>query len=128
MGLLSNSCSEPFFLTSINGNRGYSETVEAIIANDDNRLSATQEPIRLPFEDRNRMTRLYEEVVARLEEMAMITARTLRMDASEGFSVKFRPLSEGDEAEFTAAEIVSTPRGCACYDYREGACYRTTTR
>lgn len=100
--------------------------MEAPIKNNGNRLEAEKEAILLPFEDRNRMTRLYEEVVARLEEMAMITARTLRMDDRAEFSVKFRPLSEGDGAEFTAAEIVSTLRTGGCYDYRYGTCYRTT--
>jgi hypothetical protein len=48
------------------------------------------------------------------------------MDDRAEFSVKFRPLSEGDGAEFTAAEIVSTLRTGGCYDYRYGTCYRTT--
>ena len=112
-----------FFITSITCDPGYSEAVP--IANNEDHPSATREAIILPFEDRTRMTRLYEEVVARLEEMAMITARTLRMDPGARFSIKFHPFSEGDEAEFTAAEIVSTPQGCGCYHYRDGACYRT---
>lgn len=71
------------------------------------------------------MNRLYEEVVARLEEMGMITARILRLGPSPSYSVKFCPVSE-DGAELTAAEIVSTPQSSGFYDYRAGACYRTT--
>ena len=71
------------------------------------------------------MSRLYEEVTARLEEMAMITSRTLRMNPSLGFTVKFNPLSENFDAEFMAVEIISSPQGRGCYDYRAGACYRS---
>ena len=84
---------------------------------------AGKEPIILPSEDRIRMTRLYEEVLTRLEEMAMITARTLKMDAGADSTIKFNPLAEEDEVEFTAIEIVSTAQGRGCYDYREGACF-----
>ena len=87
-----------------------------------------REQIILQSEDRNRLTRLYEEVVVRLEEMALITARTLRMDAGGRFVVKFNPLVEGDETELTAVEIISTPEGRGYYDYREGACFRTIVR
>ena len=43
------------------------------------------------------MTRLYEEVVTRLEEMAMITVRALKMDAQMELAVKFNPLAEQRE-------------------------------
>lgn len=73
------------------------------------------------------MTRLYEEVFTRLEEMAMITVRALKLDARADFAVKFNPLAEQDEPEFAAVEIVSTTEGSGCYDYREGACFGTKT-
>jgi len=73
------------------------------------------------------MTRLYEEVFTRLEEMAMITARALKLDTRADFAVKFNPMAEQDEREFAAVEIVSMPEGSGCYDYREGACFGTTT-
>jgi hypothetical protein len=69
------------------------------------------------------MTRLYEEVFTRLEEMAMITARALKLDARADLAVKFNPLAEHDKYEFAAVEIVSTPDCSGCYDYREGACF-----
>jgi hypothetical protein len=102
--------------------------VQASRENNGKLIPSADEQITLPYEDRNRMTRLYEEVVARLEEMAMITARTLRINPAAGFSVRFSPLSEGVDEEFTAAEIVSTLQGCGCYDYRQGACYRTAPK
>ena len=71
------------------------------------------------------MTRLYEEVFTRLEEMAMITARALKLDARADFAVKFNPLPEPVEHEFAVVEIVSTAQGSGCYDYREGACFGT---
>lgn len=89
---------------------------------------AAKEPIILPSEDRIRMARLYEEVLTRLEEMAMITARTLRMNAGAGSTVKFNPLAEEGKVEFTSVEIVCTAQGCGCYDYREGACFETIAR
>lgn len=75
-----------------------------------------------------RMTRLYEEVFTRLEEMAMITARALKLDARADLAVKFNPLAEPNEHEFAAVEIVSTAGCSGCYDYREGACFGTETR
>ena len=74
------------------------------------------------------MTRLYEEVFTRLEEMAMITARALRLDARAEMAVKFNPLPEQKEHEFAAVEIVSTAECSGCYDYREGACFGIETR
>lgn len=85
-------------------------------------------PIFLPSEDRIRMTRLYEEVFIRLEEMAMITARILKLEAGAEFSVRFNPLPELKEHEFAAVEVVSTAGCSGCYDYRAGACFGTETR
>ena len=82
----------------------------------------------LPADDRIRMTRLYEEVFTRLEEMAMITARAIKLDARANFAVKFIPLTEQKDYEFAAVEIVSTEECSGCYDYREGACFGTEIR
>jgi hypothetical protein len=73
------------------------------------------------------MTRLYEEVFTRLEEMAMITARSLKLNPRANFTVKFAPLPKQEEYEFAAVEIVSTPEGAGWYDYQEGACFETKT-
>jgi hypothetical protein len=81
--------------------------------------------IILPSDDRMRMTRLYEEVSTRLEEMAMITARTLKMNATAGSVIRFNPLEEDGGLEFGAVEIVTSRQGHGCYDYRDGACFRT---
>ena len=69
------------------------------------------------------MTRLYEEVSTRLEEMAMITARALQLEARADYAVKFNPLSEQMDRDLAAVEIVSTPRSRGCFDYRQGACF-----
>jgi hypothetical protein len=83
----------------------------------------TKEPVVLSVEDRNRMSRLYEEVRTRLEEMAMITTRTLKMPGGAVSEVQFSPLASGAEGEFPAVEIVRTLRGCGYYDYAQGACF-----
>jgi len=74
-------------------------------------------------EDRNRMTRLYEEVLTRLEEMALITARTLDIKPGLCPHVKFTPTFVPDQADFAPVEIVSTLGGRGFYDYVEGACF-----
>jgi hypothetical protein len=90
---------------------------------DENSNMFTKNPVILPSEDRNRMSRLYEEVRIRLEEMAMITARTLKINAGRGSEVKFCPIPSADEIEFEAVELVRAPRGRAGYDYRQGVCF-----
>ena len=74
------------------------------------------------------MTRLYEEVFTRLEEMAMITARALKLDARAASAVRFSPLTEQRDKEFAAVEIVATADCTGCYDYREGACFGIETQ
>ena len=69
------------------------------------------------------MTRLYEEVLTRVEEMAMITARSLKLEEHLGLAVKFNPLEGQDEHDLPAVEIVSAGEYRGCYDYREGACF-----
>ena len=86
-------------------------------------MSLVQKTVILPAEDRCRMSRLYEEVRVRLEEMAMITARTLKINASRGSDVKFCPLAAGADGGRETVELFRTTRGQGCYDYREGACF-----
>lgn len=89
-----------------------------------NRLSAVKESVFLPTEDRNRMSRLYEEVWVRLDEMAMITARTLKLHASRPCEVRFCPVTPKAESECEAVELVRTSgSGWGCYDYRQGLCF-----
>jgi len=83
----------------------------------------TKEPVVLPAEDRNRMARLYEEVWIRMEEMAMITARTLKLAADRDSVVKFCPFDSGSVSDFEAVELVRTSRGRGCYAYRQGICF-----
>jgi hypothetical protein len=85
--------------------------------------SLAQKTVILPAEDRNRMSRLYEEVRIRLEEMAMITSRTLKLNSGWRAEVRFLPLASGAEVEFEAVELVCTPQRCGCYDYRQGSCF-----
>ena len=86
-------------------------------------MSLAKKTVILPAEDRNRMSRLYEEVRIRLEEMAMITSRTLKWNACRGPEVGFCPLTSGAEVEFEAVELVCTSQRCGCYDYRQGSCF-----
>ena len=86
-------------------------------------VSHPKEPVVLPSEDRNRMCRLYEEVWVRLEEMAMITARTLKMNAGRSMEVRFQPCGSSSEFDLEAVELVRTAQGRGCYDYRRGSCF-----
>ena len=79
--------------------------------------------IVLSAEDRNRMSRLYEEVRTRLEEMAMIATRTLKVAGDRKSEAQFlNPFREGDGG-LGAVAIVRTTRGFACYDYGQGSCF-----
>jgi len=69
------------------------------------------------------MTRLYEEVRIRLEEMAMITARNLKMKPGWDAEVQFVLFAPEAEVGFEAVELIRTERGCGCYDYRQGECF-----
>ena len=69
------------------------------------------------------MSRLYEEVWVRLEEMAMITARTLKIHGGRGTEISFRVHESGSEFESEAVELVRTSRGSGCYEYRRGLCF-----
>ena len=68
------------------------------------------------------MSRLYEEVRVRLEEMAMITSRTLKLNTLHDWTLRFQPLGH----ESGAVELLRTAQGAGCYDYRGGACFETT--
>jgi len=80
------------------------------------------EPVLLHTEDRHRMIRLYEEVLTRLEEMAMITGRTLGLDTDCVFEVRFRPLSANPDGP-NVVELFRGGVGSACYDYNRGVCF-----
>jgi len=82
-----------------------------------------KEPVFLPAEDRTRMARLYEEVWIRLEEMAMITSRTLKLDAGRESEIGFRHFAQEPKFDYDAVELVRTSRGAGCYDYRHGLCF-----
>jgi hypothetical protein len=83
----------------------------------------TEKLFVLSVEDRNRMSRLYEEVRTRLEEMVMIGARTLRLTIECRSDAEFTlPFVEG-EPEFGAVAIVRISRGYLCYDYSQGVCF-----
>ena len=84
----------------------------------------TKTAVLLHSDDRQRMTRLYEEVLTRLEEMAMITARNLGMNAGARFDIAFRPLTAAVAGEFEAVELVRGLSGTGCYDYHRGACFQ----
>jgi len=78
--------------------------------------------VMLAAEDRHRMTRLYEEVQTRLEEMALITRRTLNLRPGVS-EVKFTPVFAPEQSDFASVEIVATLEGSGYYDYLEGACF-----
>jgi hypothetical protein len=82
-------------------------------------------PVVLSLEDRSRMARLYEEVRIRLEEMAMIAARNLKMNSGWDAEVQF--VAHAPETEVEAVELIRTARGCGCYDYRLGECFEVET-
>jgi len=69
------------------------------------------------------MYRLYEEVRTRLEEMAMITTRILRISEDCRAEVQFTSPFREEDPEFGAVAIVRTSRGYACYDYAQGVCF-----
>ena len=110
-------------MTTRAGDGAYSEPVQANRISDRNAAPVAEQPVILPLEVRIRMTRLYEEVLTRIEEMAMILTRTLKMTSAATATVKFCPLADSADGEFTTVEILSTPQGRGCYDYRDGACF-----
>jgi len=86
-------------------------------------LQPTNETVLLDAEDRHRMTRLYEEVLTRLDEMAMITARTLGMRSAATADVLFHPIPSRQAGGFHAVEVLRGARVSGCYDYTHGSCF-----
>ncbi|MEN3310263.1 MAG: hypothetical protein V7603_6465 [Micromonosporaceae bacterium] len=81
--------------------------------------------IALTPDDRERMRRLSEEVRGRLQEMALITTRTLGIPLDKDTVVKFAPVTTESQAELGAVtniEIVCGPTGCGCYVEPQGIC------
>jgi hypothetical protein len=75
--------------------------------------------------DRERMQRLSEEVRGRLQEMALITTRTLGISMDRDTVVKFAPVetrADDDPGVVTNIEIVCGPAGCGCYVDPPGIC------
>ena len=87
-----------------------------------------KDTVLLSAEDRNRMSRLYEEVRIRLEEMAMITARTLKMSGGRSSEVRFRSFAPAAEIEFEPVELVRTSERSGFYDYRQGICFESNSK
>jgi hypothetical protein len=86
-----------------------------------------KDAVILSSDDRNRMTRLYEEVLTRLEEMAMITGRTLKLNGV-GSEVQFNPVTTDERRDSKAVQIVRTPHTSGCYDYEAGVCFERDVR
>ncbi len=86
--------------------------------------NVTQQRAELRPEDRDRMQRLSEEVRGRLQEMALITTRTLGIALDSQTAVKFAPqeLDRGADETGMHIEIVCTPDGCGCYVDPPGIC------
>jgi hypothetical protein len=82
------------------------------------------EAVLLHAEDRQRMARLYEEVLIRLEEMAMITARNLGLNSGSASEVRFSPVCAAVSGEGSAVELVRDVFASACYDYSRGVCFQ----
>lgn len=79
----------------------------------------TTTPIRYPLsrEDSYRVSRLYEEIQGRLEEMALIGARAGGFTLTAEMVRKFDPHQSALEADATYVEIVCPPEGlgaCGC--------------
>jgi hypothetical protein len=69
------------------------------------------------------MIRLYEEVRTRLEEMAMITGRTLGLDPEAVLDVRFSRLTARGSGESNAVELIRGVMTSGCYDYNRGVCF-----
>lgn len=86
--------------------------------------------VDLKSEDQERMQRLSEEVRGRLEEMALITARTLGTDKEKGARVQFLPVGlrpDGSENGDGVVLQVLSPADegfeCVCYKDPPGICF-----
>jgi hypothetical protein len=83
--------------------------------------------VLLHAEDRYRMTRLYEEVLTRLEEMALITGRTLGLGPGTVFDIRFSRLAAPGSGESEAVELIRGGMTSGCYDYHRGVCFHLET-
>jgi hypothetical protein len=79
--------------------------------------------VLLHAEDRYRMIRLYEEVLTRLEEMAMITGRTLGLGPLTVYDIRFGRLTAPGSGDSNAVELVRGVMTSGCYDYNRGVCF-----
>ncbi|WP_309680740.1 hypothetical protein [Polaromonas sp.] len=80
----------------------------------------TRKQFDLKPDDAARMVRLAEEVRARIEEMAMIFARTVGVPLTSDMVRKFCPSEAMMRWPQPDIEIVCTSDGkCGCFDYRE---------
>jgi hypothetical protein len=68
----------------------------------------------LSAEDRYRVSRLHEEIRARLEELAMIGARATGITLPSDAVRKYDPKPSTLEAEATYIEVVCWEGGCGC--------------
>jgi hypothetical protein len=93
-------------------------------------MKKTRKRVKLSSGDRHRMTKLFEEVSGRLEEMSLIVGRNLGLDLKSK-TLKFSPAAQparksgraARAVEFKGITIACTPTGCGCYDNDEGFCF-----
>jgi hypothetical protein len=93
--------------------------------------------VELPDIDKQRMTRLYEEVQARLMEMALIVSRNLGTEVSAHTKLMLRPVDVQADHILARNEATASSNGvvevhctetspghfeCGCYDYKAGTC------
>lgn len=91
--------------------------------------------VELSDDDKQRMSRLYEEVHGRLREMSLIVARNLGMQLSERTKVMLRPvdvradsptdqptMSSNGQVEVHCTETSPGHFECGCYDHDAGTC------
>ncbi len=88
---------------------------------------AKSNKVQLSADDRQRMQRLSEEIRARLEEMAMIFSRTMKIDLGKDAVLKFKPepvaTADPHARPLQHIEIICAPDGtCGCYVDPPGIC------
>ena len=80
-------------------------------------VEVTPQRYELSPEDRQRVSRLYEEIRGRLEELALIGARAGGFSLTPEMARKFVPSESKLQADATYVEIICPPEGlgeCAC--------------
>lgn len=83
--------------------------------------------VKLPDSDRQRMTRLIEEVYARATEMASIAGRHLDLSAIapvRQFRLDTKPGTQSSDVDFGGIEVIVNPEtgDCMIYDHDTGEC------